>query len=638
MVKLLFLLLLLSCVEKEDPKKIWPKLPSFRDNLTEEKIQEKISKMSLEEKVGQMIQPEIRWLSRGDVEKYHLGSVLNGGGSWPQGNKFASVQAWVSMADGFWEESMKGKNKIPVIWGVDAVHGHNNVYNATFFPHNIGLGATRDPDLIRRVGEITGKEIRVTGLDWNFSPVLAVVRDDRWGRTYESFGEEPELVRDMGTAMVEGLNEAHVLSCAKHYIGDGGTENGINTGNVDISEEELWRIHGQGYISALKAGALSVMASFSSFQGEKMHSHKYLLTDVLKKQMGFDGLVVSDWDGISYVKGCSAGNCPQAILAGIDMVMITAEWKKFYYNLISQVQKGIVPIERIDDAVSRILRVKYKIGLMDAPKPSERFLSGDLSQLASLEHRLVAREAARKSMVLLKNKNLLPLDLKKRIVVVGKSANKVQNQLGGWSLSWLGKEHDNSDFPNAISIFKGLKEKAASVRLDETASNLKDVDVAIAVIGETPYAETPGDITGKETLEHFNRYPEDVQVLKKLKAAKIPVVTVLLSGRALYVNKELNLSDAFIAAFLPGGEAGPALADLVFGEQDFTGKLSFSWPRSDCQTPLNIGDKNYDPLFSYGYGLTYRDLDYLPNLDESSPHKVKGCTSSPKFAKAHSLL
>ena len=619
MVKLLFcLLLIVSCVEKES-QNIWPKIPSLRDNQIEEKIQEKLSLMSLEEKVGQMIQGEIRWLSKGDVEKFHLGSVLNGGGSWPYGNKFAKIQDWVSMADDFWEESMRGENKIPVIWGVDAVHGHNNVYNATFFPHNIGLGATRDPDLVRRIGEITGKEIRVTGQDWNFSPVVAVVRDDRWGRTYEAFSEDPELVKNLGRAMVEGLNSSPVLACAKHYIGDGGTQDGVNTGNVDISEEELMRIHGQGYISALEAGALSVMASFSSWQGEKMHSHKYLLTDVLKRQMGFDGLVISDWDGIAYVKGCNAGNCPQAVLAGIDMFMITNQWKDFYYNLIDQVKKKIVPIERIDDAVTRILRVKYKIGLMDAPKPSERFLSGDLSQLASLEHRLVAREAARKSMVLLKNKNgVLPLDLKKRIVVVGKSADKIQNQMGGWSLSWLGRDHENTDFPNAVSIFKGLKDKGLSVRLDETASNLKDVDVAIAVIGEIPYAETNGDI---KTLEHFSRYPEDEKILQKVKDAKIPIVTVFLSGRALYVNKELNLSDAFVAAFLPGGEAGPALAELLFNEHDFSGKLSYSWPKSACQT-LNIGDKNYNPLFSYGYGLTYKDQDDLPeNLDESS----KGC-------------
>ena len=615
-----------SCINN---KNIWPKISNVQDEKLEQKVSEILDKMTLEQKVGQMIQAEIRWLAKGDVQTYHLGSVLNGGGSYPQMNKFASVSDWVSLADSFWEESMA--HQIPITWGVDAIHGHNNVYNATFFPHNIGLGATRDPSLVKRIGEITAKEIRVTGLDWNFAPVVAVARDDRWGRTYESFSENPDLVKLLGKASVEGLqgnlDGSHVYASAKHYIGDGGTDHGINTGNANLSEEELMRLHGQGYISALEAKAQSVMVSFNSFQGEKLHGHKYLITDVLKKQMGFDGLVVSDWNGAAHVKGCRADNCPQAVLAGIDLFMIPekSNWKNFYFNLISQVNKGIVPLERINDAVTRILRVKFRTGLFDAPKPSERLWANDLQSLGSTEHRLVAREAARKSMVLLKNNNnILPLSPSKRVLVTGKSANKIENQLGGWSLSWQGSGHPNSDFPRAVSMWEGLK-KSGQARFDETASNLKDIDVAIAVIGETPYAESDGDITGQETLEHSQRHPEDAEILRKLKAAKIPVVTVFLSGRPLYVNKELNMSDAFIASFLPGSEGGDALADLIFNKYDFSGNLSFSWPRSDCQTSLNVGDKNYDPLFRYGYGLSYQDQNFLPNLDESSPNKEKGC-------------
>ncbi|MBF0443713.1 MAG: glycoside hydrolase family 3 C-terminal domain-containing protein, partial [Oligoflexales bacterium] len=573
-----------------------------------------------------------------------FGSVLNGGGAFPHNNKKAKISDWIAMADDFWKASMdKGSSEIaiPIIWGVDAVHGHNNIFGATIFPHNIGLGATRDTDLIRKIGEITAKEIRATGQEWNFGPVVAVVRDDRWGRTYESYGEHPVLVKEMGRALVEGLQgnlgPLNVAATAKHYIGDGSTAFGINTGDNLSSESDLIKIAGAGYFSTIEAGVQSVMISFNSWKGEKIHGHKYLITDVLKGKLGFDGIVISDWNGIGQIKGCTNGNCPQAVNAGIDLFMVTDrnDWKAFYENTLKQSKSGQIPMDRINDAVSRILRVKFRLGLFDQPKPSDRPLSGKAELVGAIEHRELARQAARKSMVLLKNKNgILPLSRKARILVAGKSADRISNQLGGWSLSWQGLGHPNSDFPNSVSMLQAIKKTANSVVFNETAKDVKrgEYDVAIAIIGESPYAESAGDIKGDETLEHSLRYPEDLLVLKNLKAAEIPIVTVFLSGRPLYVNREINMSKAFIAAFLPGSEGAEALTDLIFQTEkglmnfDFQGKLSFSWPISDCQTPLNFEDAKYEPLFPYGFGLSYLQKDTLiDNLDEFSPNAQNGC-------------
>ncbi|WLQ13336.1 glycoside hydrolase family 3 N-terminal domain-containing protein [Hahella aquimaris] len=624
----------------------WPAIQSAiaKDPQIEARIAEIMATMSLEEKVGQMIQPELQHLTPEEVKQYHIGSVLNGGGSWPGTNKHATVQEWLDIADALWEASMDesdGNAAIPIIWGTDAVHGHSNVVGATLFPHNIGLGAARDADLIRRIGAATAKEVAVTGIDWTFAPTLAVVRDDRWGRTYEGYSEDGEIIFDYGAAMVEGLqgnfDQSHVVATAKHFIGDGGTDKGNDQGDNLADQNTLINLHGQGYYSALRAGAQTVMASFNSWQGEKLHGRKDLLTDVLKGKMGFDGLIVSDWNGIGQVDGCTESNCPQAVNAGIDLFMVPykVDWKAFYQNTIDSVNAGAIEMSRIDDAVARILRVKLRAGLFEKPKPSQRALAGKVEVLGSNEHRELAREAVRKSLVLLKNKNgILPLSRDARILVVGKSADSLSNQSGGWTISWQGTGlNEAEDFPGATSILKGIQDVASNVTYDadggDADPNLHDV--AIVVIGETPYAEGVGDLEGAKTLEHARNYAQDLAVLETIRNAGVPVVTVFLSGRPLYVNKELNRSNAFVAAWLPGSE-GEGVADVLFAKAeggvnfDFVGKLSYSWPNSPCHTPLNKGDAS-DALFAYGFGLSYQDADSLGD-DLSEASQAFGCDQS----------
>ncbi|HYO58493.1 exo 1,3/1,4-beta-D-glucan glucohydrolase, partial [Archangium sp.] len=594
------------------------------------------------------------------IKQYHIGSVLNGGGSFPGTKKDSSVQDWVSLADRFWEASMDPANthRIPIIWGTDAVHGHNNVRGATLFPHNIGLGATRDPELLRRIGEVTAREVASTGIDWAFGPTLAVVRDDRWGRTYEGYSEDPALVESFAGKMVEGLqgqlardarSDERVVCTAKHFLGDGGTHEGKDQGITQVTEKELRTLHGRGYFTALQAGAQTVMASFSSWkdtaQGDsakahKLHGSRYLLTDVLKTRMGFDGFVVSDWNGIGQVTpgnsdspaACTNSNCPQSINAGIDMVMVPyrADWKAFISNTLASVRSGEIPQARIDDAVRRILRVKYRAGLFDKPRPSQRNVS---REVGTLEHRAVAREAVRKSLVLLKNNgNTLPLSRTAKVLVAGKSADSLSNQTGGWSLSWQGTGNSNADFGGGTTLWRAIQKIVPTATLDTSANGaLADAsyDAAVVVIGETPYAEGLGDLGKTRTLELAKLRPEDLALLESLKAKGVKkIVTVLFSGRPLYTNKELNRSDAFVAAWLPGTE-GEGLADVLFREDDgsvnfdFSGKLSFSWPRAACQTSLNQGDASYEPLYAYGHGLTYAEAQDQGAYDETSP--ATGC-------------
>jgi beta-glucosidase len=541
----------------------------------------------------------------------------------------------VALADSYWEASMDdsdGFAAIPITWGTDAVHGHNNVIGATIFPHNIGLGAMDDPNLIEEIGTITAREVSVTGIDWVFGPTVAVVRDDRWGRTYEGYSEDPAIVEAYAGRIIKGLQgtfthispDSKVVATTKHYIGDGGTDNGVDQGDTIVSEEGLRTIHAPGYFSALEAGAQTVMVSFSSWNGDKMHGHEYLLNQVLKGQMNFDGFVVSDWNGIGQVPGCTNAGCLQAINAGIDMVMVPAEWQAFIQNTKQQVLDGEIPMSCIDDAVTRILRVKKRSGLFDRGKPSERILANDSSFLGSVAHRAVAREAVRKSLVLLKNKGgILPLDPNAQILVAGKSADNIANQCGGWTISWQGTGNGNADFPGATSIWQGINAIASNATLSPDGTASGTYDVAIVVIGETPYAEGQGDIGPHQTLEHARLHPEDLAVIQTIVDRGIPVVTIFLSGRPLYVNKELNRSDAFVAAWLPGTE-GNGIADVLFGDYDFTGKLSYSWPGSVCQTPINVGDAEYAPLFPYGYGLTYADTDTLGD-DLPGEERDYGC-------------
>lgn len=623
----------------------WPTITSAikKNDAMEARISQIVASMTLQQKIGQMTQPEIKSVTPAEVSQYYIGSVLNGGGSWPNGNKQASVGDWLKLADQYYVASISTdmKVKVPVIWGTDAVHGHNNVFGATLFPHNIGLGAAHDPALVTEVGAAVGKAVRATGINWVFAPTLAVVRDDRWGRTYESFSEDGALVNAYAGAYVNGLqgsfsSDANVVATAKHFMGDGGTDRGQDQGVNLSSKADMINIHGQGYYSALAAGAQTVMASFNSWNDiaagvdyGKMHGSKALLTDALKTRMGFDGFVISDWNGIAQVPGCTNSSCPQAINAGIDMVMVPDDWKAFIANTVAQVQSGQIPIARIDDAVTRILRVKMRAGLF-AVKPSQGAYAG---RMDAVQARTLARRAARESLVLLKNNgSVLPLQRGKKILVVGKSANSLQNQTGGWTLTWQGTGNANSDFPAGDTILAGIREAAgeANVVFSETARDvdLSRFDAVIAVIGETPYAETSGDITAGWTLQHSNRYPEDMAVLQAAAGKGKPVVTVLLSGRAVYANDLINLSDAFVAAWLPGTE-GKGIADVLFRNaagginNDFRGTLSFSWPKSPCQTPLNQGDANYAPLFALGYGLTYASASTVGKLDVGAP--VAGC-------------
>jgi beta-glucosidase len=629
-----------ATTEATTPKVNWPTINSAvkKDPAIESRIDDLITRMTLEEKIGQLIQPEIKFLTPEDIKQYHVGSVLNGGGSTPGSNKYASLEDWVKLADSFYNASVdtsNGRIGIPIMWGTDAVHGLGNVVGATLFPHNIALGATNNPELLKQIGWATAREIAVTGLDWDFSPTVAVARDDRWGRAYESWSEDPEIVGAYAGKMVEGLqgegdskallSNEHVIATAKHFIGDGGTLNGVDRGPTQGDEAFVRDIHGAGYFSALGSGVQAVMASFTSWDGTRMHGHKHLLTDVLKGQMGFDGLVVGDWSGHSFIPGCTAVDCPESLMAGLDIYMVPEpNWKDLYNNLLAQAKSGEVTAERLDDAVRRILRVKIRAGLFEKGAPSTRPLAGKKELLGAPEHRAVARQAVRESLVLLKNKNnLLPLARKQKILVSGDGADNIGKQAGGWSVTWQGTGNVNSDFPGATSIYAGINEVVSAAggtaTLSVDGSFSEKPDVAVVVFGEDPYAEMQGDVG---MLAYKPRNSSDLELLKKLRAQNIPVVSLFITGRPLWVNRELNASDAFVAIWQPGTE-GAGVADVIFknaaGEinYDMQGRLSFSWPRHPDQTPLNRGDKNYDPLFAYGFGLSYTDKDTLAdNLSE----------------------
>ena len=636
----------------------WPAINSAVNADVDIDVAIMLDSMTLEEKVGQMVMAEIQTLDAGDVRDYHLGAVLNGGGSWPNRNKNASVADWVALADSFYLASIDstgGRVAIPVLWGTDAVHGHNNVIGATIFPHNIGLGAANNPALMRQIGEATALEVAVTGIDWVFAPTLAVVRNDRWGRTYEGYSEDPEIVNAYAGEIVAGLqgdpnsgelfSAGRVMAAAKHFIGDGGTTNGDDQGDTEVTEEELRDIHAQGYFTALDAGALSVMASYNSWNGSKLHGDGYLLNDVLKEKMGFDGFVLGDWNGHAQVPGCANDSCAQSFNAGVDMMMVPWDWRDFITNTIAQVQSGEISMERVDDAVTRILRAKMRAGLFNTTKPSDRTYANNTALLASDAHKALARQAVRESLVLLKNKNsLLPIDPGSYVLVTSASADSVGRQSGGWTVTWQGTATTNADFPQATSVLEGIQSAVSAaggvVNYSRTGSFNPSLppDVAIVVFGEAPYAEYSGDLNA---LEYQVGSKSDLALLNSFKSQGIPVVAVFLFGRLLWMNKELNASDAFIAAWLPGSE-GAGIADVLFTDAagninyDFTGKLSFSWPKFADQQILNRNDDVYDPLFAYGFGLTYQDIDTLgDDLDETGASLPVGeIVSVPGTAEA----
>lgn len=619
------------------------------DPALEQKIDALLAQMSVEQKVGQIVQPELRQLTPNDIKQFHIGSILNGGGSFPGDNKYATPADWIALADSFYHASMDTSNgglAIPVMWGTDAVHGHNNVIGATIFPHNIGLGATRNTDLIRDIAAATAREVAVTGIDWNFAPTVAVARDDRWGRAYESYAEDPDIVKTFGAAYVEGLQGragtaefmAHdkLIGTAKHFIGDGGTDSGIDRGDATMSEEKLRDIHGAGYFTTLAAGVQTVMASFNSWHGEKLHGHHYLLNDVLKGQMGFDGLVVGDWNGHEFVAGCTKTNCPQAFNAGVDIFMAPDEdWKTLFSNLVNQVQSGEITQERLDDAVRRILRVKMRAGLFEKGAPSTRQFAGKQQWIGAPEHRAIARQAVRESLVLLKNNNnLLPLNRQQHVLVAGDGADNIGKQSGGWTISWQGTGNVNNDFPGGTSVYQGIaavvNAAGGTAVLSESGDYEQKPDVAIVVFGEDPYAEMQGDVS-----DVGYRSSADLELLRKLRAENIPVVALFITGRPLWVNPFLNASDAFVAIWHPGSE-GVGVADVIFNNEegqinhDFKGKLSFSWPAAPDQAPLNYGQADYQPLFPFGYGLTYKEQSSLAN--DLSEDDVSGAIASEQLA------
>jgi beta-glucosidase len=548
--------------------------------------------MTLDEKVGQMTQADRGSLrSEADIRTLFLGSVLSGGGSSPPDKTAAG---WAEMYDRFQGLALQTRLRIPLVYGIDAVHGHNNVVGAVVFPHNIGLGCTRDAALVERVARATAEEVAATGIDWTFSPCIAVARDERWGRTYESFGETPELVSEMGAAAVRGYQPT-ILACAKHYLADGGTAGGRDQGDAPIDEATLRAIHLPGYRAAVAAGVGSVMASFSSWNGQKMHGNRYLLTDVLKGELGFQGFVVSDWAGIDQLPGDYASDVETSINAGVDMVMVPERYAEFVSTLKLLVQSGRVPQARVDDAVRRILRQKMALGLWDRPY-TDRAL---LPQVGSDAHRQVGREAVRKSLVLLRNDGrLLPLSkTTRRIHVAGRNADDLGNQCGGWTITWQGA---SGAITTGTTILQGIRAAVggASVTYTRDGSGAEGADIGVVVVGETPYAEGAGD------RADLSLSAEDVATVRAVHSARVPTVVVLVSGRPLILEAILADADAILAAWLPGTE-GAGVADVLFGDYAPTGRLSHSWPRSMDQIPINWGDPVYDPLYAYGYGLSY---------------------------------
>ena len=636
---------------------LWPKLKSpFDPKQTADinaKVAKLVSQMTLEQKVGQMTQAEIGFVTAEDVKKYHLGSVLEGGGSYLDGNKFASIDDWLVKLDAFYAaatDASDGGLAIPLIWGTDSMHGHNKVIGATIFPHNVGLGATNDAELVRQIGEVTAIETMVLGKDWTFAPEISVTRNDRWGRTYEGYSEDATMVATLGKAAVEGLQGSikdgtfmdgtRLLATAKHYIGDGGTVDGVDRADNLATEQELIDIHAPGYFTAIESGVLSIMASHSSWQGTRMHGHKYLLTDILKDRLGFDGFVVGDWNSHALVTGCKPDNCPASVIAGMDMFMVPEHWKSFIENTVQQVRDGVIPEARIDDAVSRILRSKFRAGIMDAPKPSARKFAGNKALFGAPEHLELARKAVRDSAVLIKNNdNALPLNPGSKVLVVGAAADDIGRQSGGWTISWQGTGTTNADFPTGQSIWQGIQShvKAAGgkVELKPKGDYSQKPDVAIMVFGEKPYAEWQGDI---KTLAWQAGDHSDALLMEKLKADGIKVISVFISGRPLWLNREINASDAFIAAWLPGTQ-GAALADLIFSNKsgkaayDFSGKLPLSWPKYADQYEVNVGDADYDPLFPFGYGLSYaKPGKSVPTLNADAGDALDGLVmNTPLF-------
>jgi beta-glucosidase len=604
--------------------KLWPEAasPSAISNVkTEDEISALIAKMTIAQKVGQLIQADISAVKPQDLAEYPLGSILAGGNSGPYGDERASAAKWGQLVTEFRVSSRQSGAGIPILFGVDAVHGHSNLPEATIFPHNIGLGAARDVDLIERIGAATAAEISGSGIEWTFAPTLAAPQDMRWGRTYEGYSSDPALIKNYARAMTLGLQgtlvagkplEAkHVAATAKHFLADGGTADGRDQGDAQISEAELVAKHAQGYPASINAGALTVMASFSSWNGAKHHGNASLLNDVLKGRMGFAGLVVGDWNGHGQVAGCSATDCPAAINAGLDLFMAPDSWKGLFDSTLLAAREGRISAKRLDDAVRRILRVKYKLGLMG----DIQTIRGDASEVGKKEHLELAREAVSKSLVLLKNNgSVLPIRNGARVLVAGSGADNMAMQAGGWTISWQGTDTTAADFTNGQTIGRAISDavnaNGGTTTISTAGISETKPDVALVVMGEKPYAEFEGDVPNLA----FQQTSDEQEMVARFKSQGIPVVVVFLSGRPMFAGKLMNQADAFVAAWLPGTQ-GRGVADvLVAGAngkavRDFTGRLSFAWP-ADARSPVA------DPLFPLGYGLDYSHTGKLAAVNE----------------------
>ena len=603
-----------SSIDWSDPNEC--KLPDHS-----EFINSLVSQMTLEQKVGQIIMPEINSVTPDQAKKYHFGTILNGGGGFPNQNKNSSIEDWKNLSKSYYDSSTEVNGiKIPILWGTDAVHGHNNVIGATIFPHNIALGATRNELLLKQIGEAVAKEVVSTGIIWTFAPTIAVPQNDLWGRTYEGYSEDPDLVSKLGKNFIIGLqgsgneflDEHHVLATAKHFLGDGGTDNGVDQGDTILDEITLKNIHGQPYYDAIDSCAISIMASFNSWNGMKSHGNEYLLNNILKSQMEFDGFIVGDWNGHGQIPGCKDSDCPQALIAGVDIFMVPTEWESLYWNTLEQVKSGEIPIESLNEAVYRILLAKKYLGLFDGRKPHEY----NKNHIRDKSHVELARTSVRESIVLLKNNDVLPMNPGKNFLIIGEQSKYIENQMGGWTITWQGKSWEgtnisNNDFPNTKSIYESLsshiKNMGGRVEYSNDGSYKSKPDFAIMVYGETPYAEGFGDI---KDLDFSKTNKQNLKIMSKFLNEDIQVLSLFITGRPLIVDQEIELSDAFVSIWLPG-TAVEGINDVIFSNidssinYDFSGKLPYSWPNANSKNPLNLKDKDNQPRFEYGYGLKY---------------------------------
>ncbi|KAB2594947.1 lysosomal beta glucosidase [Pyrus ussuriensis x Pyrus communis] len=602
-----------------------------------------LSRMTLEEKIGQMVQIDRSVASADTMKTYYIGSVLSGGGSAPLPE--ASAEDWINMINEFQKGALSSRLGIPMIYGIDAVHGHNNVYNATIFPHNVGLGATRDPELVRRIGSATALEARATGIPYVFAPCIAVCRDPRWGRCYESYSEDHKIVEEM-TEIIPGLQgdipansrkgvpyvggKKKVAACAKHFVGDGGTSRGINENNTVTDRHELLSIHMPAYSDSIIKGVSTVMISYSSWNGEKMHANRDLITNFLKGTLKFKGFVISDWEGIDRITSPPHSNytysVQASVLAGIDMVMVPFNYKEFINDLINLVKTNVVPMDRIDDAVGRILLVKFTMGLFENPLADLSLVN----ELGSQAHRDLAREAVRKSLVLLKNgksKNntdpVIPLPKKvSKILVAGSHADNLGYQCGGWTMTWQGFSGNNYTSGTTIlgAINSTVDSSTEVIYRENPDGNFvksNNFAYAIVVVGEHPYVETLGDSTNLTMVEPGPSVISNV-------CESVKCIVILITGRPIVIEPYISSIDALVAAWLPGSE-GQGITDVLFGDHGFSGKLPRTWFRTVDQLPMNVGDSHYDPLFPLGHGLETESVKQLVARSTSAGAVARPC-------------